>query len=599
MHMVPRANTVAIATAGASTATVVVDEAASPSQQHAARELARFLTEVTGAGVPVVHHASPASPRLLVGPAAARLADAMFTTDGLGAEGFVIRTVGRDLILAGGEPRGSLYAVYSFLEDHLGCRWWTATASTVPRIRDLTVRDLDMRFVPVLEMRDPFWFGAFDGDWAVRNKSNAHNARLDAQRGGHWHLEHPDWCHTFYRLVPPDDCFAEHPEWYSLVNGCRTHTVTARVRGAEYEMPAQLCLTNEEMRRYLVESLRRKLREDPQVTYTSVSQMDEFPGFDGRCECEECRAVETEEGSPAGLIIRFVNKVAQDLEEEFPYVAVGTLAYHYTREPPRKVRPRDNVIVTLCAFECDCGVPLTHDRNAHLRDHIVAWSQICGRLWVWDYVTNHANYTVPLPNLRTLAPNTRFLIAHNVTGIFSQGAGPTPGAEMAELKAWVTAKLMWDPTGDGPTLVDQFVDGYYGPAAGHVRAYLNLIHDALTAADEAYVWQTARVEELRFLRFGILMEGWRHLKAAAEAVGDDPEMHLRIEIAQLPVLRVFLLRWDEFRTVATADGTPWPLADEILEVLETLKDVARRAGITHWAEGATDFDGMLPERESR
>ena len=539
---------------GASTAVIVVDKRASPPQQHAANELAYFLEEVTAVALPVVNHASPAGPRLLVGPDAARLAKSSFTSDGLGAEGIVIKTVGNDLILSGGEPRGTLYAVYSFLEDIIGCRWWSPTASTIPRKPDLAVANLDIRSVPVLEMRDPFWFDAFDGNWAVRNKSNSHCARLDTRQGGKLGVEHDDWCHTFHNLVPPDEYFADHPEWFSLVNGVRTHTVTAQVSGVEYEMPAQLCLTNEDMRRQLVGNLERKLRANPRLTYTSVSQMDEYPGFDGRCECETCKTVEVAEGSPAGLIILFVNKIAEDIEKEFPHVAVGTLAYHYTSKPPKTVRPRHNVIVTLCNASGDCSVPLTHDHNADFHEEIVVWSKVCERLWVWDYVTNHSNYIVPHPNLRVLEPNTRFLVANNVRGVFSQGAGPTPGAEMAELKAWVTAKLLWNPELDSQELVDEFVAGYYGPAARHVSDYLNLIHDALAATGEPLLWQIARTEELQFLRFEVMGKAWGHLRAAEQAVEDDPDRCLRIRVAQLPVLHVFVLRWDEFRREAAAAG---------------------------------------------
>ena len=105
---------------GTSAAVIVVDKEASLPQQYAARELASFLKQVTGAQLPIVNHAPADKARLLVGPAAARLADAKFTTDGLGAEGIVIKTVGNDLILAGGEPRGTLYAVYNFLEGQVG-----------------------------------------------------------------------------------------------------------------------------------------------------------------------------------------------------------------------------------------------------------------------------------------------------------------------------------------------------------------------------------------------------------------------------------------------------------------------------------------------
>ena len=59
-----------------------------------------------------------------------------------------MRSEGRDLILAGGRDRGTVYAVYSFLEDVVGCRWWTESASFIPRMPDLSIPALRVRYVP-------------------------------------------------------------------------------------------------------------------------------------------------------------------------------------------------------------------------------------------------------------------------------------------------------------------------------------------------------------------------------------------------------------------------------------------------------------------
>ena len=256
------AQEVTLAENGLSRATVVVATDATEAERHAAAELATFLKAVTGGDFVVSYEAELDRSRLLVGPGAATLADPGFTTAGLGPEGLVIRTVGDDLILAGGRPRGTLYAVYSFLEDEVGCRWWSSKVSTIPKHPSLQVGPLNVRYVPPLEYRESFWFDAFDGDWAVRNKCNGHSERLDAARGGKHTYE--GFVHTFYPLIPPAKYFKDHPEWFSKINGQRT---------AEN---AQLCLTNEEMRAELVNNLKARLRADPAATIASVSQNDCF-----------------------------------------------------------------------------------------------------------------------------------------------------------------------------------------------------------------------------------------------------------------------------------------------------------------------------------
>jgi hypothetical protein len=556
---------VIVAEGGASRAAVVVASDAIAPEKHAASELAAFLNQVTGGRYEVLSAAGGKTGRLLVGPGAATLADAGFSTEGLGAEGLVIRTVGNDLILAGGRPRGTLYAVYTFLEDELGCRWWSSKVSTIPKRPTLKLGSLDVRYVPPLEYREAFWFDAFDADWAVRNKSNGHRVQTDATRGGK-HL-YQGFVHTFYSLIPPATYFKDHPEWFSEINGTRQHD------------RKQLCLTNEEMRKALVQNLRARLRKNRAATIASVSQND----WHGYCQCSACAAIDKEEGSPAGSLLRFVNKVAADIEQEFPHVAISTLAYQYTRKPPKHVRPRQNVIVRLCSIECSFSKPLAHERNKTFRDDIVGWSKICKRLYIWDYTTNFRHYVLPHPNLRVLGPNVKFFVDHGVKGIFEQGAYQSYGSEMAELKAWVLAKLLWNPSLDGQKLIDEFIDGYYGPAGKGVRSYLNLIHDEVNRTRDRLGCFSS--ETAQFLSLEVLSKGMKLLKAAEKAAGDDAALRHRVQVAQLPVLYAFLLRWDQFRSEAADQGSPWVVADEFKAVYDEFMRIAKAANVTRVAEG--------------
>ena len=121
-----------LATKGRSEYVIVVGENAPSNEQHAAAELAHFLAKVTGANFKVqpVGKAG-AGAKIAVGPAAALKLDPKINLKGLGADGIVIQTRPPHLILTGGPgaPRGTLYAVYTFLEDMVGCRWWTPRRS--------------------------------------------------------------------------------------------------------------------------------------------------------------------------------------------------------------------------------------------------------------------------------------------------------------------------------------------------------------------------------------------------------------------------------------------------------------------------------------
>jgi len=557
-----------IARGGKAVASVVVGAAATDTERQAAAELALFLHLVTGADFPVGATAADGSGgRLLVGEEAARLADPSFSSKTLAAEEIVIRSAGNDVILAGGTPRGTLYAAVTFLEDVVGCRWWTGTASRIPWKPNLSAGPLSVRYSPPLEYREPFWYVAFDDIWSARSKANGIRSGGNDLYGGRQVYE--GFVHTFYPLIPPDKYFKDHPEWFSEIKGKRT---------AE---DAQLCLTNEEMRRELVKNLKERLRLNPKATIASVSQNDCF----NPCTCPRCRAVDEEEGSPSGLLLRFVNAVAADIETEFPGVTIDTLAYQYTRKPPKVTRPRENVIVRLCSIECSFSRPLDDARNKAFYDDLQGWSAIAKRLFIWDYTTDFSHYVQPHPNLQVLGPNIRLFVQNNVHGVFEQGAYQSWGSEMAELRAWMLAKLLWNPALDPSRLRAEFIRGYYGPAAGPVADYTALLERAvLSAGDNLGCYSPP---EAKFLSLDTLVRSWDILKKAERRAGGSIEYARRVKRVQMPVAYAVLAKWDELRKTAGDGRAAWPWPGNREELLDWFLKSARAEGVTMISEWQT------------
>jgi hypothetical protein len=460
-----------LATAGASIWRIIVAAAATPVERHAATELQAHLHRIGGANLPVVTDDSPRQPHeIWVGasnrwsPVAENLSSAP------GAEAFIIRTGADHLLLAGEGRRGTLYAVYDFLERHLGCRWFTPGVTRIPRREQIALRPIHERCAPAFEYREPYAFEAMDPDWAARNKCNGHFPEFSPHHGGGVRYALP-FVHTFNELVPVEKYFDAHPEYFSEVKGVRVRHET------------QLCLAHPDVFALALERIRAWLAANPAVSIVSVSQND----WDNPCQCAACRAVDAEEGNYSGSLIRFVNRIAEAIEPDYPHVAIDTLAYQYTRKAPRCVRPRRNVIVRLCTIECcfshpleTCGekMLLKHQRGtgATLPEDLIAWGRICDRVYVWDYVTNFANYVQPFPNLGVLAANVRFFACNRVRGVFEQGANPPGGGgEFAGLRAWVLARLLWDPTQDADALIAEFLHGVYGRGGAALLRYVNAL----------------------------------------------------------------------------------------------------------------------------
>jgi hypothetical protein len=569
----------AIAKRGRAAADIVVAVEATPAEKHAARELAFFLHIVTGGEFAVVPGAAPERTRLLVGEAAARLAEPDFSSASYKAEEIVIQTHGRDLILAGGSPRATVYAVFTFLEDVVGCSWWTPAAWNMPWKRSLSIKPVSIRYAPPLEYREPFWFVAFDTAWAGWMKANGIRAGADELHGGSHIYE--GFVHTFYTLIPPEKYFADHPEWFSEIKGQRTSE------------KAQLCLTNEAMRTELVKNLKERLRLNPKATIASVSQNDCF----NPCTCARCGAVDAEEGSPSGLLLRFVNSVAAEIEREFPGITIDTLAYQYTRKPPRITRPRPNVIVRLCSIECAFSKPLDDPRNQAFLGDLLGWSKAADRLFIWDYTTNFAHYIQPHPNYRVLAPNIRLFVKNNVRGIFEQGAYQSWGSEMAEMRAWMLAKLLWNPSLDEDRLRQEFLRGYYGPMAGQVDRYLTLLEQAVgKSGDDLGCYSPP---DAKFLSLETMFDSWRILRKAEKKAGKIFEYGKRIRRVQMPVAYVVLVRWDDFREEARKRNLAWPWPESRQEFLDWFLQAARSEGITMISEWQTLEDWAAKGGKSR
>jgi len=487
---------------GQSDARIVL--AADDSQtRHAAEELQRYLEEATGATLPIVAEEAGASgPAILIGwgdRAAAVAPD-------LGPDAFVWHSTEEGRLTIGGPGRGTLYGVYAFLEEQLGIRRYTPAHTHIPEQDVFDLPRLNVTRRPAFPVRWLHMPGADDQAWC-----DWHGLHSRSHREESWGM----FVHTFHELVPPESYFADHPEYFSEIKGQRLPNL-------------QLCLTNEDVFALVVAGLRERMAERPEALYWSVSQNDCF----GPCECASCQALVDKHGSQAGPLIAFVNRVAA----EFPDKIISTLAYTYTRRAPRALKPAPNVNICLCSIECDRAKPLAlSEQNADFVRDVREWSALTDNLMIWDYVVQFSNYASPFPNFHVLGPNIRLFRDAGVTLMFQQGSGGSR-SDLSELKQYVIAKLLWDPDRDPDALVDDFLTGYYGAAAGPMRRYFDLMHDRLrTSGDGLGIYGGPVVESKSWLTPETLIAADELLAEAERAVEDRPEQQRRVSEVRLSV----------------------------------------------------------------
>ena len=473
----------------------------------------------------------------------------------LGTDGFVLRTARNQLIIAGGKPRGTLYGVYELLEQHLGARWFTPDVEVVPRTNRISVAALNETRIPALEYREVFWSEMMHNpDFAARHRMNGPNCNLAEKHGGAAVVYFP-FVHSMDSLIP-QELYQEHPEYFPLIGG-------QRVKGY-----VQRCLSNPDVLKLATDRVRQWIKEHPEATIISVSQND----VGKWCQCEKCKALDDAEGSTAASLIRFVNAIAEAIEGDDPKIRIDTLAYQYTRKPPKTIRPRRNVIIRLCSIECCFAHSLAaceSSVNSRFRDDIIAWQPVAPKLYVWDYTTDFGNYQQPFPNFDVLQPNVQFFVQHGVSGLFEQGNYSSGGSgEMEPLRAYLLAKLLWNPETDVQKHRAEFLSAYYGKAAPQIRSYLELEHQQVRYGKaHAHIFDRPKTAYLN----EEFLNAANQILDQAEQQADNDTVRFRVQIARLPVWYVQL----------ATDRVP---AESRAELLKKFLEIARKARVSNVSE---------------
>ncbi len=508
---------------------IYLSSEASKSEVWAAKELQHWLKEIGGATFALNYYQPTETlperaQRIYVGCSPALQSKIGEEEPKWKDESFRYFNRGPEIYIYGGKERGTMYGVFSFLENEFGCRWYAPGADCIPTRSESRFEKLDHREAPGLKVRNDFFYTAFDPVWMARNKLNGRMSSNPAEQPGgcesYWGV------HTFYTFVPPSEFYDKHPEYFSLIDGKRV----ADPDNPDWGKRAQLCLSNPNVLKLMTRRVKDFIREHPEHAIYSVSQND----WGNPCQCTKCQAlVKKYGGKESGILIWFVNQVAEAVEKEFPDKQIGTLAYQYTRSAPENIQPRHNVVVRLCPIEACVAHPLEScEKNQSFMDDLRDWSAISPQLYIWDYVVNFQRYIMPYPNFAVLQPNIKTFIDNKAIGIMEQGSYQERGAEFQELKAYLIAKLMWEPDLDAERVIDDFMPGYYGRSGQYIRRYFDRLQQSVTPETHFGIgldaWDPLFTDEL--------VDKSVRLFAKAKKVADNEEILRRVNMAELPIL---------------------------------------------------------------
>jgi len=478
-----------------STYMIIIPARPAIQETRAADLLQRYILQTTNCKLPIVKSNAITSEDAVVIKSSHLVAN---------QDGFTIQSVGNQLFITGGEDKGCIYGVVELLEHYLGCRKYAVDFDVIPKTDYIYLPDISISRAPANTIR------LVNGQFC-QNEDYRDWHRLDVINDL---FAEGYYVHTFQRLIPWQEYFDEHPEYFALMNGKR--------------IIDQPCLSNPEVLKITLDKLRQEMILQPDKNLWSVSQNDNF----SYCRCDDCQKTIEEEQSPAGPVIRFVNAVA----DTFPDKTISTLAYQYSRKAPVKTKPRKNVQVMLCTIELNRSQPIRDDPTSlsFMKD-MEDWGKICNHIYLWDYTVNFSHHISPFPNLHILQPNIRLFTENNIREHFQQ-SNTGNGHEFSELKSCLISGLLWDPDINVDSVFTDFLTGYYGDAGPWIQTYINhLLMEMAKSGERLDIYEHPTAHQYRMLSLRNANQYNHYFDQAEKAVKHDPTLLLHVKTARLPL----------------------------------------------------------------
>ena len=557
---------------------IVSDQEQNVEVSVAVKELTEYLEKATKANFNsvTISKAQRLSRRIIVGDnvlARSILGDAMVSS--LKSDESLVTVRGNDLILVGGSIRGTIYAVYSFLENELGCRWYTPFGDVVvPKHDRLIVSEINCREKPAFAYSYIYTRGLEDTcSFYFHNRQSESGYTY-----GDIKIDSPDesynigpGCHTLFFYIPIkehsaqwqghlrpewDNFFKTNPEFFSMdTNGKRVSNL-------------QLCFSNPELRKTLTRQVESVIEKSGREKgWVSVDAHDTPGHF---CHCPDCKKLEEKYGCIGGPIFDYCIELCNYLKEKRPGICVRTLAYRKKQSevPPKIDKMPDNFIVCFAPIDDNFAATMDHPTNKETLDNLKGWCAIAKNVWVW-YYTNpfgcgpYGWGTPPFGDVEKTVTNLRIMHKIGVIGIFFQQASAPRGLNFADLELWLVLKLCQDPNQDIEKQIKEFMDYYFGKAAPQMKKYMEELETSRKQMTSTLPWNTDLVNYLyltpeRIVRWQKMFDKMEQLTA------DSPAQLLQVRRVRISLDLAMLGKWREIeKKYLDLKLTPDELADRI------------------------------------
>lgn len=454
----------------------------------ATEELQTYIEKISGAKLDIVTESNlpKGSKAFIIGETELEESIVAIDRSEIKTDGFRLYSDGDYLIITGADSRGTLYGVYTFLEEYLGVRWFTPTLEVVPENEDIVVdADIDRTVEPSFSVRRNDCAGTNDAHRA-RTKMNVSFWQPATAYGGA--LTYVVWDASLPSLVP-DSLFAEHPEYFALQeDGTRSTD--------------HVCLTHPDVLDITIASVREKIEATTiGAKYVHIGQKDN----QNYCHCESCEALYEKYGSVCAPTLIFTNNLADALDEDYPDFMFTFFAYLETERPPQdlSLKCNKNVAPVLCGLHSACrSHPLTECGNEDVQEETLLtaygehepriaedflnWTKVAETTYIYDYTINFLNVAQFFSNFGTMQSTMKYMHDIGITGyIYNCGDGHY--AAFNELRNYLLTKLQWDVDCDVEYHMMDFIKAYYGEdAAPYIKEILDIQTAQIAATAHAF-----------------------------------------------------------------------------------------------------------------
>ena len=461
---------------------IVIPENALPMEAYAAGEFQELFAEATGVRLQITTDAETTEEEKIFSLGRTKpFGKTGVKVDNveLRADGYKMFTKDDDVYLCGGEDTGTLYAVYEYLGRTLGFEQYYVDCYALNKnVKEIALKEYNVTERPDIGYRSAsYGYMLSDSKVARRMRiSGGYFSNLTAVKG--------QACHNCMEWLPLEDYYDEHPKWYS--NDKTQVCYTAHGDAMELEKMLNAAL----------ETFKGIYASNPNMKAIAFT-INDYTTF---CTCDACSAEQKKYNTNSAVCLKFCNRLSKKMENyvrslhsddsDFVYdIDLAFFAYFSTTAAPviydekaDTYTPIDSSVVCdehVVPWYAPVYMDYTHsiydESNVSYLRNMLGWSAISSKMFLWTYDTNFRAYLAPYDTFDGMQDLFKLMASINTAYNFNQSQynQQTAGAAWHNLKAYLTAKLMWNSDADLKQLTDGYFDAMYGPASETMKLWFN------------------------------------------------------------------------------------------------------------------------------